>query len=329
MTEDQQPQQTNEALPGIQTLLAQLKAATKNRPPRAGYSDEEKAIMDQIRAHGDAAIEPMLAFLENIMAETEELANDPDDDTWYYAYVHVTDLLCELSLTEDHVRRMFVVQHDYDEDEWYREQLNESLAQRGAVVVDPALERLRDRTLDSWHRISVAANLENVAQAHPDLRERIADELIAIMSAITPEEERKGQDEEGVNAFMLMALGETRQEQYLPFVEKMFADGRVDEMVSGLDWVRDTIQGLDPRARMPEIVPGRMDFLTRILTATESSSPGTSSKSGSAGNVQKSDSFETYRAPERPGRNDPCWCGSGKKYKHCHLKEDQRKDREQ
>ncbi len=25
------------------------------------------------------------------------------------------------------------------------------------------------------------------------------------------------------------------------------------------------------------------------------------------------------RRPERPGRNDPCWCGSGKKYKRCHL----------
>jgi len=23
------------------------------------------------------------------------------------------------------------------------------------------------------------------------------------------------------------------------------------------------------------------------------------------------------------GRNDPCWCGSGKKYKQCHLREDQ------
>jgi len=22
-------------------------------------------------------------------------------------------------------------------------------------------------------------------------------------------------------------------------------------------------------------------------------------------------------------RNDPCWCGSGKKYKHCHMKSDQ------
>jgi preprotein translocase subunit SecA len=28
-------------------------------------------------------------------------------------------------------------------------------------------------------------------------------------------------------------------------------------------------------------------------------------------------------AQEKLGRNDPCWCGSGKKYKHCHLRQDQ------
>lgn len=26
---------------------------------------------------------------------------------------------------------------------------------------------------------------------------------------------------------------------------------------------------------------------------------------------------------KRPGRNNECWCGSGKKYKHCHMREDQ------
>ncbi|MGA2142327.1 MAG: preprotein translocase subunit SecA [Brevinematales bacterium] len=30
---------------------------------------------------------------------------------------------------------------------------------------------------------------------------------------------------------------------------------------------------------------------------------------------------------EKLGRNDPCWCGSGKKYKVCHLEEDLRKER--
>ena len=28
-----------------------------------------------------------------------------------------------------------------------------------------------------------------------------------------------------------------------------------------------------------------------------------------------------------PGRNDLCWCGSGRKYKHCHLDKDKPKAR--
>jgi len=28
------------------------------------------------------------------------------------------------------------------------------------------------------------------------------------------------------------------------------------------------------------------------------------------------------RVEKRPGRNDPCYCGSGKKYKHCHMQQD-------
>jgi uncharacterized protein YecA (UPF0149 family) len=26
----------------------------------------------------------------------------------------------------------------------------------------------------------------------------------------------------------------------------------------------------------------------------------------------------------KPGRNEPCWCGSGTKYKKCHLPEEER-----
>jgi hypothetical protein len=33
--------------------------------------------------------------------------------------------------------------------------------------------------------------------------------------------------------------------------------------------------------------------------------------------------IEPVQAPIRPGRNDPCWCGSGKKYKKCHLESDE------
>ncbi len=35
---------------------------------------------------------------------------------------------------------------------------------------------------------------------------------------------------------------------------------------------------------------------------------------------------ENEIAPEiKPGRNESCWCGSGKKYKKCHLPEEEKK----
>lgn len=33
--------------------------------------------------------------------------------------------------------------------------------------------------------------------------------------------------------------------------------------------------------------------------------------------------FPAFSFPHLPGRNDPCWCGSGRKYKSCHCAFDQ------
>ena len=46
-----------------------------------------------------------------------------------------------------------------------------------------------------------------------------------------------------------------------------------------------------------------------------------------AGNSQASAAApQPTRTSKRPGRNDPCWCGSGKKYKDCHWRSDRNKD---
>jgi len=43
--------------------------------------------------------------------------------------------------------------------------------------------------------------------------------------------------------------------------------------------------------------------------------------------VQASGAAPRARGNGKLGRNDPCWCGSGKKYKHCHMREDMAKGR--
>jgi len=37
----------------------------------------------------------------------------------------------------------------------------------------------------------------------------------------------------------------------------------------------------------------------------------------------------TERERKETGRNELCWCGSGKKYKRCHLQDDEKKARAQ
>jgi len=41
---------------------------------------------------------------------------------------------------------------------------------------------------------------------------------------------------------------------------------------------------------------------------------------------QKLDEIKTDLTAERPGRNDPCYCGSGQRYKQCHMAEDRAAD---
>jgi preprotein translocase subunit SecA len=55
-------------------------------------------------------------------------------------------------------------------------------------------------------------------------------------------------------------------------------------------------------------------------------------RAGRPGLTRRQPRADTKPAPRRTseeklGRNDPCWCGSGKKYKHCHMREDMKAER--
>jgi preprotein translocase subunit SecA len=59
--------------------------------------------------------------------------------------------------------------------------------------------------------------------------------------------------------------------------------------------------------------------------ASHRQGPSASGRTGGAHAQSPSSAQQTPARRERPkiGRNDPCWCGSGKKYKQCHWQEDQ------
>ena len=53
--------------------------------------------------------------------------------------------------------------------------------------------------------------------------------------------------------------------------------------------------------------------------------PRAAAAAGVGGSAPTPAPQQPVRRQHLPGRNDPCWCGSGKKYKNCHLRSDESK----
>jgi preprotein translocase subunit SecA len=64
------------------------------------------------------------------------------------------------------------------------------------------------------------------------------------------------------------------------------------------------------RAELPRIQQRQMQIARPVTNAPAAETP------------------QTVRNVRKLGRNDPCWCGSGKKYKNCHMREDEAKERQ-
>lgn len=83
-------------------------------------------------------------------------------------------------------------------------------------------------------------------------------------------------------------------------------------------------QVFNPEASHPKSAPRQILASQKSVdTATQAKADG---ESRSAQAMQAGGGSQTpVRKKVLPGRNDPCWCGSGKKYKNCHMREDETK----
>ena len=70
-----------------------------------------------------------------------------------------------------------------------------------------------------------------------------------------------------------------------------------------------------------QVQPAPMPILenAQITTNTPASEVSRAKPQTENGKRQKVDTSSTAQSSHKLGRNDPCWCGSGKKYKKCHF----------
>jgi hypothetical protein len=196
---------------------------------------------------------------------------------------------------------------DEDINDWVSEDLPETFGLIGPAAIPALRDFLADATHGEWSRAAASNSLVKIAQCHSPSR----DEVIAILCAQLA---HFAEQDRNLNACLVADLAaDLRATEAAPIIEQAFAADTVDLTMMG-DWedVQIELGLLDERQtpqrdylaiEMPEVVETR-----RMLQSLKEQFQAQSAK------------------PARSlGRNEPCWCGSGKKYKHCHMQADKQR----
>ena len=247
------------------------------------------------------------------MATDEALNRGPQDSPVVYAPVHAWRALAQLRAGEAIAPLLELLRRaDDDMDDWINGDLPESLAQFGAAVLDPLTAHLADPANGEWSRVNAAATIGLVGKKHPELRMDSITRLVAQLGQFAEQSET-------LNAFLISPLWDLRAVEAMPVIERAFASGRVDESVLGdLEDVQIEFGLKTEREhpRKPNRLSERGDKLHAKWAADGISLPDEDGHFPED-EMDKPQHTQPYIAPPKAGRNDPCPCGSGKKFKKC------------
>ena len=261
------------------------------------------------------------------MATDEQLNNGPQKSPLVWAPVHAWRALGQLRAPEAIAPLLTLFQRVDDfEDEWVQSDLPEALAQIGALALGPTVDYLADTTHGEWARVSAADALGHIGQTHPELRAECVARLAAQLGKFAEQSET-------LNAFLVSPLWDLRAVEAMPVIEYAFASGRVDESVMGdLEDVQIHF-GLKAKREHPPKpnslteMHDKLAGLREKIHSYEQENAELREVLGLAQAEAKLDTAlddfpsdppsEPYVAPPKTGRNEPCPCGSGKKYKKC------------
>ena len=262
--------------------------------------------------HDYAALGISLAAApELIRMATDPALNDgPPDSPLVWAPVHAWRALGQLRVSAAVEPLLALFRRiDEEQDDWVSTDLPVALAQIGGAAVGPVANYLADTARDDWARVAAAETLSRIGNTHPEWRAecvaRLQDQL-----------EKFGEQTEMLNAFLILGLYDLRAVEAMPLIERAFASGRVDESVVGdVEDVQIHFGLKTEREHPPK--PNALTDMSRRIAAMEEEIKAYEQEYAELQSMRDELPPQPYLAPPKTGRNDPCPCGSGKKYKKC------------
>jgi hypothetical protein len=334
------------------------------RPNTAPYTPPVNALirLGEPRKPGVAQRRQALGLQQEHLPELLRMARDRDlytangDTDQVWAPLHAFYALKDLDV--DAVIPELLPLFDLNDD-WLDAEMPEFLGKIGTPALEPIRAYLADHTRWAYSHAEACHTLGEIAKQHPDLREPVVTMLSDVLRDAEHYHEvvNTAAMDELVEMEADEALPLIRRAFELNRIDEMMRGGWGDvlndlgiEPEEGDPLVEETQRRFEerqerffPRQQREQLqaalnrLSGR-DEPFAALTAGMAGTPAPqqerkqapqrtagSTRSQPAASAPKSSKPQSYtRAQPKIGRNDPCWCGSGRKYKHCHLDADQR-----
>lgn len=181
------------------------------------------------------------------IAGDPELNHAGEDDPRVYAPLHAWRALGQLAAPEA-AAPLAQVLVQLPDDDFANEDLPEVLGMIGAAAVEPVAAVLADPAIEERTRISAASALHEIANRHPELRDRCVEVLMRQL-------EHHAEQTEGLNGFLIDYLVELGAVEAAPLMETAFAAGHADTLIRG-DWEDVQVDlGLLPERITPPTPP--------------------------------------------------------------------------
>ena len=240
----------------------------------------------ELLAHGAGAVAPLLRLLSDESLRAE----DSPGQGW--APIHAAMLLGVLKEPSAIPAMMSQLQLTQP-GEYLQEALVEALQGFGAPAIEPVLALLRERPEDATLHDFASEVLSGLGVRDPRIFSTLLDELARDPVAGA------------------LRFGDYGDPAALPELSRAF-DACAKACPPG-EWSDQLVE----LAAAIELLGGALSEAQQLELE----------RSRSAHRSVFAPLWTTAGGPavreERPGRNAPCWCGSGQKYKRCHLAEDQ------
>lgn len=271
---------------------------------------------DAIPIYEDVAAE---ILLEDLAEGVETLQRIALDEDWYdyldeafpsfedprtWSPVHAIRVLEKLGPNALAAVEPLLVLLD-DDDDALREEMPFFFAAVGAAAIPPLCALLVDQSEDTYVRAGAGESLAEMGERYPELRS----EVLSILEQTLVNET----EDATLTGFVVCNLLDLGAKESMPLIELAYQERRVDLTVVQLPDVqehfglpitapylslRDLEEGWDPEEDDEELAEPEENGDPLAEAAEEP--------------VQA-----PYVAAPKVGRNEPCPCGSGKKYKKC------------